>query len=333
MLLGAGALWKASGLSTARKVALPFGPNGGKSVPMPPPRELTTTPFMGSAAIARGLLTRRQLQGDTWRRLFPDIYAWAHLELDHRAWCFAAGLHLRGRGAVSGRAAAALWGADVLVRGDPMEVTVPKPARLRAPDGLVIVRSPLPAYDVTEWAGVPLTSADRTAFDLARRLSWVEGIVALDAMLAAKLITKAGLAAFAKTRPGWPGVGKLLKVLVLSDAGAASPQESRLRVLLMRGGLPRPVTQHAVRNVAGTFVGRLDLAYPEHRVGIEYEGDHHRERGTFQRDLRRINALNACRWVVLRFGAAEIRDNPGGVIAAVREALARVAVINIKNAS
>jgi very-short-patch-repair endonuclease len=82
-------------------------------------------------------------------------------------------------------------------------------------------------------------------------------------------------------------------VLVLSDAGAASPQESRLRVLLMRGGLPRPV----------------------------------------QRDLRRINALNACRWVVLRFGAADMRDNPGGVIAAVREALARVAVINIKNAS
>jgi hypothetical protein len=68
---------------------------------MPPPRELTTTPFVGSAAITKGLLTRRQLQGDTWRRLFPDIYTRAHLELDHRAWCFAAGLHLRGRGSVS----------------------------------------------------------------------------------------------------------------------------------------------------------------------------------------------------------------------------------------
>ena len=89
----------------------------------------------------------------------------------------------------------------------------------------------------------------------------------------------------------------------------------------MRGALPKPVTQHVVRTSQGTLVARLDLVYPEHRVGIEYEGDHHRDRAQFQRDMRRLNALNACGWVVLRFGAADIRNNTGAVIAAVRAAL------------
>jgi very-short-patch-repair endonuclease len=291
---------------------------------MPLPRELTRVPFRGAAAVAEGLLTRRQLQGDTWRRVFPDIYMWSELPLDHYSRCVGAGLFLRGRGVVSGRDAATLWGADVLVRGAPIEVTVPREVRFRAPEGLAMVRSSLPSGDVTELVDVPLTSAERTAFDLARRLPWVEGVVALDAMLAARLITKNGLAAYALARRRWPRVEKLLLVLVLSDAGAASPQESRLRILLMRGGLPRPVTQHVVRTAAGTFVARLDLAYPADKIGIEYEGSHHRERGQFQRDMRRLNALNACGWTVLRFGPADIRDNPGAVVSAVRAALNRV---------
>jgi very-short-patch-repair endonuclease len=288
------------------------------------PRELTTAPFTGAAAVAAGLLTRRQLQGDTWRRLLPGVYAWSELTLDHRRWCRAAGLFLRGRGAVSGRSAAGLWGAAVLVRDGPVEVTLPLKTRLRAPDGLTIVRSPLPPRDVTERAGVPLTSAERTAFDLGRRLPVVDAVVALDAMLGAKLITKGGLAAFATAQPGWPGIDQLNTVLLVSDAGAASPQESRLRVLLLGNGLPRPVTQHVVRTDSGIFVARLDLAYPERKIGVEYEGDHHRGRGQFQRDLRRMNALTACGWTVLRFGSADIRDNPGAIVAAVRAALDRV---------
>jgi hypothetical protein len=206
------------------------------------PRELTTAPFTGTAAVAAGLLTRRQLQGDTWCRLLPDVYVWSGLALDHRTRCRAAGL----------------WGAGVLVRDGPVEVTVPLSTRLRAPDGLAIVRSPLPPYDVTERAGVSLTSAERTAFDLGRRLPVVEAVVAVDAMLAAKLITKSGLAAFATDRPGWPGIDQLTTVLLVSDAGAASPQESRLRVLLLGSGLPRPVTRATITGAAASSSATSD---------------------------------------------------------------------------
>jgi hypothetical protein len=282
------------------------------------PSELTHAPFVGRDAISNGLLTRRQLAGDTWRRLLPDIYAWSELPVDHPMRCLAVGLFLRGRGAVSGRDAAALWGADTLVRGAPIEVTVPEPARFRAPDGLVVVRSPLPSDDVGARAGVPVTSPGRTAFDVARRLPLIEAIVVVDAMLAARLLTPADLAASALARPGWPGLPRLRRVLELCDAGAESPQETRLRLVLIAGGLPRPVCQYQVVDGRGRFVARVDLAYPERKLAIEYEGDHHRGRVAFQRDLRRMNRLRALGWTVLRFGAADIYRQPVRVIALVQ---------------
>jgi hypothetical protein len=286
------------------------------------PRELTFGPFVGREAIAEGLITRRRLAAEIWRRLLPDIYVWRELRLDHRNWCLAAGMYLRGRGAVSGRSAAALWGADALVRGEPVEVTVPAPGRVRPAPGLTVVRSRLPAGDITAWAGTPVTTPGRTAFDLARRLRLVEAVVSVDAMLAARLVTPADLAASAAVRPGWPGIAQLRLVLRLCDAGAESPQESRLRMVLIGGGLPRPVCQHEVRDAHGVFVARLDLAYPQWRLGIEYEGDHHRGRGVFQQDLRRLNALRACGWTVLRFGALDIYGDPGRVVQTVCAAIA-----------
>ena len=286
---------------------------------MPPPHELTITPFVGSAAVAAGLLTRRQLQGSQWRRLLPNVYASAALPLDHHVRCHAAGLYLRGRGAVSGRSAAAFWGADTLVRGGPIEVTVPGTVRIRPPDGLVVVRSALAAGDVLTVGGTPVTTPDRTAFDLARRLPLVEAVVSVDAMLAKRLTTRDRLLTFGLGHPWWPGSEQLRLVWALSDPGAESPQESRLRLVLLGGGLPWPVTQYPVHDARGLFVARLDLAYPGHKLGVEYDGDHHRDREQFQRDLRRINALHACGWTVLRFAAADIFRNPHRVVELVRE--------------
>jgi hypothetical protein len=101
-------------------------------------------------------------------------------------------------------------------------------------------------------------------------------------MLAARLVTRAEVAAVAAARAGWPGLAQLRNVLALADPGAGSPMESRLRLVLVSGGLPRPVTQFEVRS-GGVFIARLDLAYPERRLGVEYEGDHHRGRGASSR--------------------------------------------------
>lgn len=254
------------------------------------PHELTRRPFLGTDVIARGLLTRRQLSTERWRRLLPDVYVWQGLEIDHWVRCAAAGLFLRGRGAISGRDAATLMGADILRPNAPIEVTVPRPTRFRTPEGLKVVRSPLPAGDTVAWAGIRLTSAGRTAFDLARRLDLREAVVGVDAMLAKGLLAKSDLAVSAGRRPGWPGVPQMRIVLLLCDAKAESPQESRLRLMLVAGDLPWPVTQYEVFD-AGRFVARLDLAYPDRRLGVEYDGDQHRSTVAFRNDVRRLNAL------------------------------------------
>jgi len=88
------------------------------------------------------------------------------------------------------------------------------------------------------------------------------------------------------------------RVLMLCDPRAESPMETRLRMILIAGRLPWPVTQYPVYDENG-FVARLDLAYPQYKIGVEYDGDHHRTRDAFQRDLRRINALHACGWTIL----------------------------------
>ncbi|GIJ49812.1 hypothetical protein Val02_66980 [Virgisporangium aliadipatigenens] len=95
-----------------------------------------------------------------------------------------------------------------------------------------------------------------------------------------------------------------------------------MRLIVIDAGLPEPAVQFPVYDRAGRSVARLDLAYEHLRIGLEYDGDHHRERATFQRDAARLNSLHLCGWTILRFTAADLR-NPELVAAQVREALLR----------
>jgi hypothetical protein len=81
--------------------------------------------------------------------------------------------------------------------------------------------------------------------------------------------------------------------------GAESRPEIRVRRVLDRGGLPTPVAQHWVRVGAERF--RLDFAYPDQKIAIEYDGwDSHRSRSAFDRDRRRDRLLQLAGWTVLR---------------------------------
>jgi hypothetical protein len=112
-------------------------------------------------------------------------------------------------------------------------------------------------------------------------------------------------------------------LLTLVDGRAESPMETRLRLLLHDAGAPTPIPQYEVRDDDGRFIARVDLAYPQWRIALEYEGDHHRERAQFRRDIRRANALRQAGWLVLRFTADDVLRRPRDVVdqvaAAIRE--------------
>ena len=106
----------------------------------------------------------------------------------------------------------------------------------------------------------------------------------------------------------------------LADPRAESQPESRLRVLLALAGL-FPAVQYTVRDDSGDFVARVDLAFVDQRVAIEYDGVWHGERRQFARDRRRLNRLVAAGWTVLHVTAEDLRD-PAALLARIRALLA-----------
>jgi hypothetical protein len=279
-------------------------------------------PFRGSAAIARGLLTRSQLAGSAWRRMFRGIYQHIDAIADPLAWCQAANLLLPPGSALSHRSAAIIHGVNLLGYAErpAMEVTVPPPDRLRPDDGLTVYRARLPTADVVRRGGLPVTAPARTAFDLGRDPDQVAAVIALDALLHHRVIRPGALRTIADERLGWPGVVAFRAAAALARPGAESPMETRLRLLLTAGGLPEPVLQHEVYGGDGWLIARLDLAYRELRLGLEYDGDHHREREVFRRDAVRLNRLRLDGWTVLRFTADDVLRHPDRVVEQVRVA-------------
>jgi hypothetical protein len=287
------------------------------------PRRLSFLPFRGSAAVGEGLLTWAMLKGPAWQRLLPDVYVHrdGHRPDDHRMWCDAVALRLPPGAAIAGLSAAYLWGADLLAREAPVTVLLPSAARLRAHERVRIIRSVLAETDRTRFAGLPVTTPLRTAFDLGRQAPRLSALIAVDALLHRRVVKLPALRAYADAHPGWPGLALLRNVLALAEPLSESPMETRLRLLLLDAGLGPLTAQHDVLDPGGRFVARVDLAWPALRVAAEYDGDHHRERAHFRQDVARLNALRAAGWVVLRFTADDVLRRPTATVALVAQAL------------
>jgi very-short-patch-repair endonuclease len=276
-------------------------------------------PFRGSVAVGSGALTRNVLFGPRYRRVFPDVYVAADAELD---------LELRARAAVlatggvaSGWSAAELLDASCGPAHAAAEVTVDGGGHRRAVPGLVLHRDRLCADEVTVAGGTRVTAPHRTAFDIVRWRDLTEGVVAVDALAHRHDFDPSELNALRSRHLGARGTRKLEVVLRLADPRAESPMETRIRIALHNYGLPAPEVQFLV--AADRHCFRLDMAYPLVRLGVEYDGRHHRTQEQAMRDLEREALLAAEGWKILRFRAAIVLHRPAAVTAAVRRELDR----------
>lgn len=294
-------------------------------MPAPPrrPAALVGKVFPGRYAITRGLLTKSDLRSSAWRPLFRGVYADVDLPVDHRRRALAAGWFLLPpAGAIAGRSAAYLHGVTLADTEDPVEVVVPAKQRFGPVAGLRIHLADVADDEIRVIAETRVTRPARTCFDLARWLDVIEAVVYLDAMMSRGLITAAQLHAYAEAHRHVRGWRKLQRAVALADPGAASPPESRLRVRLVLAGLPPPVTQYIITR-DGMFVARVDLAWPEYRVVVEYDGEWHAgDPAQIHRDRRRLNRiLGTDDWLVLHVTAHRLRADFDGVLAEIRAAL------------
>jgi len=271
-------------------------------------------PFRGTDAVAAGLVTPKVLRGPRFRRLFSGIYIRADVEITMEVRSRAAYLLLDGSGVLGGFSAAELLGASCGPLDAPAEVVVAF-GGVRSRPGLLVRRDELALDEITHVAGWGVTSPLRTAYDLARRLELVEAVVALDAIAFAQQIAPADVLVLAQRHLGSRGSAQLPEVVALANALAESPMETRIRLALHFAGLPAPVLQHPV----GPY--RLDMAYPELMVAVEYDGRHHLDADQALHDLHRATYLGGCGWIVLRFRAAVVLGRPRWLAATVRDAL------------
>jgi len=100
-----------------------------------------------------------------------------------------------------------------------------------------------------------------------------------------------------------------------------SPRESLLRLALVRRGLPEPEVQVPVQTSGG--LRHADLGYPDARLLIEYQGDHHRtDRRQWLEDLARVQLFEDAGYRVIAAGANEFDDDCAGLALRIRRALA-----------
>jgi very-short-patch-repair endonuclease len=275
---------------------------------------------MGTWAVAQGLLTPAQLRSAAWQRLRRDVYADATLPQTHELYAVGVSLVMPKEAVFGGLTAAMLWGArDLVTAEDDVEVVVPPGVRWSPGPGVVVRCAAGTADVVADRHGLRRTGRVRTAVDLIRRGTLDDGVVLLDRLVAGGVVRLSDVRTAVEGLAGGRGTRSAREVARLADGLAESPQETRLRLLLHRSSLPRPVAQHVVRR-DGRFVARVDFAWPEHRLALEYDGIWHGEAGQFQRDRRRLNDLFAAGWRVVFVTAADLH-RPDRLLRRIAEAL------------
>jgi len=281
------------------------------------PDPLRTDVFLAADAVRSGLLSRRQLEGGAWRSVLRGVYVHRDVPVTHELRTRAATLLVPGA-VVTGRSAAVLWGLDLARPDDDVELTLPRrrnPVRIA---GVQVRRAVVPARHVWRRHDLPVTTPEATAARLASVLPTDAAVAAVDQLIAAGFVDLQGVRRFADSSRG-PGSARARTVAGLADGLAESPQETRLRLLIGRSSLPPPVAQFRIV-VDGRFVARVDFAWPEHRLAVEYDGLWHAEARQFTKDRQRLNRLREAGCQVVFVTAADLRD-PVGLIARIAAAL------------
>lgn len=268
--------------------------------------------FIGSEAVAAGLVTKYEL-ATRYQRVLPDVYApKGELSLEDRI--YAAWLWSRRRGIVTGVAASAWLGAKWVDTSTPVELNL---VHRKAPSGVIARSDTIFDAEVVIRRGVPVTTAARTAFDLARRGDKNEAFVKstsdprfrgtdhqviarLDALARATHFDSGDVFDVAQRHPRVKGLVQVPSMLERVDPGAESLRESDLRLTLVDAGFPRPQTQIPVRRPNGRKY-YLDMGWPELKVAVEYDGEHHRtDRLSYTNDVARSEYLASVGWIVIR---------------------------------
>lgn len=311
----------------------------------------------GSPTQVKRAFSRReaQLEGITARELYGGDYGRPHRGVfttypveSPMEYARAFSPRMREWHALGDITAARFWGLPVPRRFDAEKtVHIVVPSGRNKPQGSGIrARSIQPS----NWSrrlefGVALASPELTWALLARVLTARELVVIGDALAATSrnygglnrpydptipddpytpVPALAALVALERLTGFWGrtvGASRMRAALASIRSGVESPMETLTRLAIVDAGFREPLIGFGVFD-HGSFVGRVDLAYPESKVAIEYDGEYHWEKEQAMKDLRRINRLQQAGWTVIRVTNRDLA-NPEAFFSQLRTALRR----------
>ena len=285
--------------------------------------------FTRSAAIDAGVAASSVADGvaaGRFLRLWPGVYAVAGSPDTQSQRLAGAVASLPGMAALSHRTAAELWG--ITDRGIRIiELVTSRWDRVRRSGLRVHESQDLIAEDIVFHEGLSVTTPARTIVDLGAVNPWLVE-PALETGVRKDLVTVAEVEAFVErvARRGRRGVGVIRPLLEARrrwDGATESALEDLFLKTVAELSLPTPVGQFVVRDDADEFVCRADFAYPDERILVELDSEkHHMDRMTFRSDRAKQNRAVVLGWTVLRFTWWDLRHDPYGVGAQVRDSLA-----------
>ena len=215
---------------------------------------------------------------------------------------------------------------------EPLEIVVPLDASPPRTAGVLGHR--LAEDRATTWrvANSPVVDPIAAIFGFAHRLSVNSAVSLLDAVVtdadnypglyaSRPSFTLADLSSRLQEWKRFHGSGTIRAALSLVREHVESPKETETRLLLTDAGLPEPAIQYPVMHNS-VLIARVDLAYPELKIAIEYEGDGHRtEQQQWRRDIQRQRDLEDRGWIVIRLTQEELVAGGASVLHRVRRAL------------
>jgi hypothetical protein len=269
--------------------------------------QLPPTPFTTRQAKELGLSRRRLddlVATREIRRVLTGVYVPWNVADTVRMRAAAASLVLPPFVVLCDRTAAWLWGVDTFDYRE-LEILPPLEAwslrgntRVRRTGCAGGTRDLIPS-DVVEIDGVLVTTPARTALDLACRLPRRDALAALDGFMREHGLTREQLGRELVRYFRRRGVVQARRLVPLADPRAESAGESWTRTEMVDHGLPVPDLQVWV-DVAGVPTFRLDMAYPRHKVAVEYDGrEFHEGADHEQRDRARRAWLRDHGWTVV----------------------------------
>ncbi|MBB3661965.1 hypothetical protein FB384_000869 [Prauserella sediminis] len=218
---------------------------------------------------------------------------------------------------LTGESALRIQGCDA-AEASPVHLVVPHHCKARSRPGLLLHRGNVEPADVVDIDGLRALALDAAVAEVLRRSRPRAALACADqAMRRTPEAARAEFYADIDTRihvsPDARGRRQARRLLQLTTGLAESPAESSMLLTVVDGGFPVPHQQYSVTDLAGREVYRLDFAWPELLVALEYDG-HEAHEGKRELDAARDEDLRRRGWMVVRARAVDLAE-PSRVLA------------------